>query len=63
MIEAQNLSVAYENRLILRDINLRFAANSVTALVGPNGCGKSTLLKTLADAKAGGKGQTLEAFS
>jgi len=59
MIEAQNLSVAYENRLILRDINLHFAANSVTALVGPNGCGKSTLLKTLAGLHKPQSGQVL----
>jgi len=59
MIEAQNLSVAYEKRLILRDIDLRFEANSVTALVGPNGCGKSTLLRTLASLHKPQSGQVL----
>ena len=59
MIEAQNLSVAYEKHLILRNIDLRFEANSVTALVGPNGCGKSTLLRTLAGLQKPQSGQVM----
>ncbi len=31
----------------IRDVALRFPANSVTALIGPSGCGKSTLLRSL----------------
>lgn len=32
----------------LRDVSLRCAAGSFTALIGPSGCGKSTLLRLLA---------------
>jgi phosphate transport system ATP-binding protein len=31
----------------LKDINVSFKANAVTAIIGPSGCGKSTLLRTL----------------
>lgn len=34
-------------RLVLADVNLKFPANSVTALIGPSGCGKSTFIRTL----------------
>lgn len=47
MIVMKNLTVGYENRQVLHDINLEFKAGKVTALIGPNGCGKSTLLKSL----------------
>jgi phosphate transport system ATP-binding protein len=31
----------------LKDINVAFKANAVTAIIGPSGCGKSTLIRTL----------------
>jgi phosphate transport system ATP-binding protein len=45
--QVENLCVAYANRLILRDITLTIAPQTITALVGPSGCGKSTFLKVL----------------
>jgi iron complex transport system ATP-binding protein len=33
---------------VLRDIDIGFAAGSLTALIGPNGAGKTTLLRALA---------------
>ncbi|MDR0889477.1 MAG: phosphate ABC transporter ATP-binding protein PstB [Oscillospiraceae bacterium] len=47
MIEIQNLNAYYGNFHALKNINLTFEKNEVTALIGPSGCGKSTLLKTL----------------
>jgi len=38
----------YEERHILKDIDLRFRAGETVALIGRNGSGKSTLLSTLA---------------
>ena len=46
MIEVKNLSVGYQGRAVLTDVNLQFPQGTVTALLGPNGCGKSSLLKT-----------------
>ena len=43
------LSVAYGQRLILRDISLApIAPGSVVGVLGPNGVGKSTLMRALA---------------
>jgi iron complex transport system ATP-binding protein len=47
-LQAQQLQHAYEERQIIRDLNLSIPPGKITALVGPNGCGKSTILKALA---------------
>lgn len=48
MIETVSLGVTYGKERVLRDIDLRAAAGTVTALIGPNGSGKSSLLKAIA---------------
>jgi len=47
-IEIENLSFAYKDKKVLRNINLSISGNSVTALVGPSGSGKSTIAKLVA---------------
>lgn len=47
-LHAENLALAYDNNLIISELNLTIPAGKITALVGPNGCGKSTLLRGLA---------------
>ena len=47
MIRAQNLTVAYGDRLILENLNFQVAAGEFVGLLGPNGSGKSTLVNTL----------------
>lgn len=42
------LTFAYQETVVLSDLNLTIPAGKITALVGSNGCGKSTLLRTLA---------------
>lgn len=44
---AENLSLAYEDNVVIRDLSLSIPSQKITALVGPNGSGKSTLLKGL----------------
>ena len=48
MVEIVNLSAAYGEALVLRDLSLSISAGQVLVVAGPNGSGKSTLLKTLA---------------
>ncbi len=45
---ADNLVVAFGERVVLDRISTRFHPGEVTAIVGPNGAGKSTLLACLA---------------
>jgi zinc/manganese transport system ATP-binding protein len=48
VITLDDLTVAYAGRPAIHHLSGRFAAGSLTAVVGPNGGGKSTLLKALA---------------
>jgi len=47
-LRANQLSLAYDSRLIVESLDLTIEIGTITALVGPNGCGKSTLLRGLA---------------
>lgn len=44
----EHLNIAYEERLIVEDLNITIPEGKITALVGSNGSGKSTILKTMA---------------
>ena len=48
-MEVKNFSFYYPNtsKPALKNINLPFYENKITALIGPSGCGKSTLLRSL----------------
>ena len=46
-IDIENLDLYYGEFHALKQINMEFRANEVTAMIGPSGCGKSTLLKCL----------------
>ncbi|HYH84954.1 MAG TPA: phosphate ABC transporter ATP-binding protein PstB [Pyrinomonadaceae bacterium] len=43
--EVQSLNFFYGKLQALKDINIAFPSNRVTAIIGPSGCGKSTLLR------------------
>jgi phosphate transport system ATP-binding protein len=47
IIQVRGLSVRYRSRYAIRDINIDFRRNHITAIIGPSGCGKSTLLRSL----------------
>jgi ATP-binding cassette subfamily F protein uup len=50
VLEAEDVSVAYGSRTVLRDVTWRLGAGDRVALVGVNGSGKTTLLRVLAGA-------------
>lgn len=47
-IEVKQLSAAYEDNLIIDNLNLKIPKGKVSIIIGANGCGKSTLLKVIA---------------
>jgi phosphate transport system ATP-binding protein len=44
-IETRDLEVYYGPFRAVKDVNLKFQRNRITALIGPSGCGKSTVLR------------------
>ena len=46
-LETRDINVWFGQRHVLKDVNLQFPNNKVTALIGPSGCGKSTFIRTL----------------
>ena len=46
-LETRGIHAWFGKNHVLSDINLEFAAGSVTALIGPSGCGKSTYIRTI----------------
>lgn len=46
-IQTENLDFAYEEEMILKNLNIHFPQNQTTGIVGKSGSGKSTLLKLL----------------
>jgi manganese/iron transport system ATP-binding protein len=44
----EDVSAAYNDRIVLADVDLAIRPGSLTSIVGPNGAGKSTLLKLIA---------------
>jgi cobalamin transport system ATP-binding protein len=46
-LEIQNLSAAYGNRGVLKNISLSLAKGKILVVIGPNGAGKTTLIRVL----------------
>ena len=42
-----NINAGFNDKHVLKDINLNIEENSVTAFIGPSGCGKTTLIRCL----------------
>ncbi len=47
VVEAEGLSVAFENHVVVDNLDLTVMRGDRIGLIGPNGCGKSTLIKAL----------------
>lgn len=47
MLRIENITKKYNNKEILKSINLNFQKGDVTVILGPSGSGKSTLLRCL----------------
>lgn len=47
MIRLEDVHLGYEERLVLRDLNVEIGPREIFGLVGPNGSGKTTLLRAI----------------
>jgi phosphate transport system ATP-binding protein len=47
VVELKDVSCYYGAFRAVRNVDIKVAKNSITALIGPSGCGKSTLLRTI----------------
>lgn len=46
-VKVEDLTIAYNSKPVIWDVDLEFEKGKITAIVGPNGAGKSTLLKAI----------------
>jgi len=47
-LRLQHISHAFDDLVVIRDLNLNIQAGEFLAILGPSGCGKSTLLRIIA---------------
>ena len=46
-IVINDLSVYYDDKKVVKSVNLNICKSEITSLIGPSGCGKSTILRCL----------------
>lgn len=49
LLEIKNLSKSYDNKEVLKNINLNISSGKIVGLLGKNGVGKTTLIKIIND--------------
>ena len=59
LIEVQNLTMAYDDFVLQRDLSFSIAKGSIFTIMGESGCGKSTLLRHLTGLKKPAAGNIL----
>ena len=59
ILKTQSLTVGYDGKPLLREIELSVRPGEILTLIGPNGAGKSTVLKSLARLLAPLEGRVL----
>ena len=47
MLKATNLNTTYDNREVLKNVEITIEPGKITSLIGPSGAGKTTLLRVL----------------
>lgn len=57
LLRCENLSFAYENKVVLTDVNFSLNEGDYLCVVGSNGSGKSTLIKGMLGIKSPAKGR------
>lgn len=57
LVEVQNVTFSYDQRQVLKDINLVIPKGKVVAIMGLSGCGKTTLLRLIGGALVPDQGE------
>src|SRR5204863_307561 len=57
LVEVQNVTFGYDERQVLKDINLVVPQGKVVAIMGLSGCGKTTLLRVIGGALLPDRGE------
>lgn len=47
MLYTKDLNLGYNDKIVLKNVNVEIEKGKITALIGANGCGKSTFLKAI----------------
>ncbi len=56
VVEVHDLTVSYDRKPVLWDVDLTLPAGALVGVIGPNGAGKSTLIKAMMDLLPTGSG-------
>jgi phospholipid/cholesterol/gamma-HCH transport system ATP-binding protein len=59
-IEVKNLFKSFDERPVLKGINLKVYPGEILAIIGPSGCGKTTLLKILCGLEEATSGEIIK---
>ncbi|CAH9111965.1 unnamed protein product [Cuscuta epithymum] len=59
VVTIKNMDFAYDDKVLLKNVNLTIERGEKIAIIGPNGCGKSTLLQLIMGLKTPTKGEIL----
>lgn len=59
MLSTENLTVGYEKKVVVSDINIQIPRGKVLSILGANGSGKSTILRTLSGLQKPVEGRVL----
>jgi zinc transport system ATP-binding protein len=60
LVQLKNISVSFDQRLVLDNINLAIEKGKIVTLIGPNGAGKSTLVRVLLGLQTQYQGQVIK---